>query len=179
MTPCSDLHYRRCEPQDETLLRRVAIGCYTPYYHDLWEPGGMAAYLESIYAPPRIAAELVDPNLRYEIAYLAGEPVGFSKYHFRCDRDEIINAAYLERVYVAPAVIGTGVGRCLIERMIDTARSQAREWIWLQAMSDAAKPLERYRDMGFTQCGQHHLELPKIRAKKSAMLVMRLRLTAE
>jgi diamine N-acetyltransferase len=172
-----ELLYRTCKPKDAALLRAVAISCYTPYYRDLWEPGGMEAYLNSIYEPVLLASELGDPNLCYELAYLDGEPVGFSKYHFRCDRADTCNAAYLERVYVAPSVTGRGVGRRLIERMIETARCDARDWIWLQAMSHATKPIERYRDLGFVQCAQVSLTLPKVRSAQAGMLVMRLRLT--
>ena len=172
------LAYRPCTPRDAPLLRAVAISCYTPYYRDLWEPGGMEAYLDSIYEPVLLASELADPNLRFEIAYVGDEPVGFSKYHFRCDRADTVNAAYLERVYVAPSVTGLGVGRRLIDRMIDTARGVGRDWIWLQAMSHATKPIERYRSLGFAECAQVRLALPKVRKTRAGMVVMRLRLTA-
>ncbi len=136
----------------------------------------MEAYLNSIYEPVLLTSELGDPNLRFEIAYLDAEPVGFSKYHFRCDRADTTNAAYLERVYVAQAVTGRGVGRRLIDRMIDTARGDGRDWIWLQAMLHATRPLERYRALGFSECAQVRLTVPKVRTAQAGMVVMRLRL---
>ncbi len=168
--------YRRCQPNDAALLRAVAVACYTPYYRDLWKPGGMEAYLASIYEPVLLMSELADPNLRFELVYQDGEPIGFSKYHFRCDRADTPNAAYLERVYVAPAVAGHGVGSTLIARMITTARNDGRDWIWLQAMSHASKPVARYRALGFEDCGQVTLSLPKVKPSEAAMIVMRLAL---
>lgn len=165
--------FRRCRPENANLLRQVAISCYAPYYKDLWEPGGMDVYLNSLYEPVALASELADPNLRFEIAYLRGEPVGFSKVHFRCDRAGTTNAAYLERVYVAPSVTGAGVGRRLIERMIAGARDHGRDWIWLQAMADAEKPLERYRALGFVECERTRLDLPKVRSARAGMVVLR------
>jgi diamine N-acetyltransferase len=171
--PSDDLEFRRCLPANASLLRQVAISCYTPYYQDLWEPGGMDVYLNTLYEPIALASELADPNLCFEIAYLRREPVGFSKIHFRCDRAGTTNAAYLERVYVAPSVTGAGVGRRLIERMIGGARDRGRDWIWLQAMADAEKPLERYRMLGFVEYERARLDLPKVRPGRAAMVVLR------
>ena len=174
--PLESLTYRRCGPAEAALLRAVAISCYTPYYRDLWEPGGMEEYLNSLYEPVLLASELGDPNLRFEIAYRRDEPVGFSKYHLRCDRADTPNAGYLERVYVAPSVSGAGVGRRLIERMIATARDDRRDWIWLQVMSHAAKPIERYKALGFAEYAQVRLALPRVRQAHAGMVVMRLNL---
>jgi len=171
-----NLDFRRCRATDASLLRQVATACYAPYYRDLWEPGGMEAYLDTLYEPVALASELADPNLQFEIAYRRGDPVGFSKLHFRCDRSGIRNAAYLERVYVAPAVTGTGVGTQLIERMIAGARDCGRDWIWLQAMADAKKPLERYFTLGFAECEQTLLDAPRVRPGRAAMVVLRKQL---
>ena len=168
------LSFRHCTPADAARVRRVAFACYTPYYSHLWEAGGMDAYLASLYEPIRLASELADPNLCFEIAYREEVPVGFSKLHYRCDRAGIANAAYLERVYVAPAVAGGGVGRQLIERMIAAARARGRAWIWLQSMADATKPLERYLDLGFSECERTSLDSPRVRADRRAMLVLRM-----
>jgi diamine N-acetyltransferase len=165
--------FRLCGPADGSLVRRVAYECYAPYYADLWEEGGMEAYLAALYEPVHLASELADPNLRYELAYRDAVPVGFSKLHFRCDRAETTNAAYLERVYVALSVAGLGVGRLLIERALGAARERGRAWVWLQTMADAKKPLARYLDTGFAECERTRLESPKVRLGRQAMLVLR------
>ena len=167
------LTFRHCTPADSALVRRVAFECYTPYYADLWEEGGMEAYLTALYEPVRLASELADPNLSFELACREGLPVGFSKLHFRCDRAETLNAAYLERVYVAVSVAGQGVGRRLIERALDAARDRGRQWVWLQTMADARKPLARYLDAGFVECERTRLESPKVRSDRRGMLVLR------
>lgn len=167
------LTFGHCTPVDCALVRRIAYECYRPYYADLWEEGGMEAYLASLYEPARLASELADPNLRYEIAYRDATPVGFSKLHVRCDRADTPNAAYLERVYVAASVAGTGVGRRLIERALACARGHGRAWVWLQTMADAKKPLARYLDLGFIECERTRLEAPGVRPERRGMLVLR------
>ena len=54
---------------------------------------------------PRVLPELGDPNPRFEIAYLHEQPVGLTRYHHRCDRHDTANAAQIERVYIAQAVV--------------------------------------------------------------------------
>ena len=173
------LDFRRCTPADAALLRELAARCYTPYYEDLWEPGGMEAFLGRLYDPVLLISELADPNLQFEIAYRDTVPVGFSKFHGRCDRADTPNAAYLERVYVAPHVIGLGVGRCLMDRLIHRACDLGRDWIWLQAMADAARPLERYHALGFAQIARTMLELPRVRAGRAGMVVLRKSLKSQ
>jgi len=167
------LTFRQCTPADVPLIRRIACAWYAPYYAALWEEGGMEAYLAALYEPARLASELSDSNLLYEIAYRDGMPVGFSKLHVRCDRGDTPNAAYLERVYVAPAVAGTGVGRRLIERALATARAHGRAWVWLQTMAHAEKPLARYLQLGFGECARTWLESSRVRPDLRGMLVLR------
>lgn len=169
----NEITFRRCSPADSAVVRRVAIECYAPYYADLWEEGGMEAYLASLYEPVRLASELADPNIRFELAYRRDAPVGFSKLQLRCDRADTPNAACLERVYVALSVAGLGVGRVLIDRSLSTARELGRRWVWLQTMADAPKPLERYLDAGFVECARAILDSPKVRSGRRGMLVLR------
>ena len=171
--PEAAVTFRACVPADGPLVRRVAVECYAPYYADLWEEGGMEAYLASLYEPVRLASELADPNVRFEIAYRGEQPVGFTKLHLRCDRAGIQNAAYLERVYVAVAVAGLGVGRRLIDRSLSVARERGREWVWLQTMADAHKPLARYLDAGFEEYERAELDSPRVRTGRRGMLVLR------
>jgi GNAT superfamily N-acetyltransferase len=169
------LSIEACTAPDAAWLGVLAAACYERYYAGLWEPGAMTAYLAETYAPRRLAAELTDENIHFDIAWQHGHPVGFMKTHSRCDRVETPNAAYLERVYVLPAVAGQGVGTRLIEHALARARVARRAWIWLQAMADADRPLGRYAALGFVVCGHTHLAVPGVRRDRAAMLVLRRR----
>jgi GNAT superfamily N-acetyltransferase len=87
------------------------------------------------------------------------------------------DAAHLERVYVLPAVLGRRVGEALIARVLSRAAADRRQGVWLQAMANAARPLERYRQMGFVVCGSARLQQPLVRRDLAAMLVLKKDLT--
>jgi GNAT superfamily N-acetyltransferase len=83
-----------------------------------------------------------------------------------------MNAAYLERVYVVPEMLGRRVGQALIERVIERARRDGRTKVWLQAMVEASAPLRRYHELGFTVCGSTTLVQPSVRADRAAMQIL-------
>ncbi len=163
--------FRLATPADADLLPRVARECYLPWYDHLWYPGERDAYLARTYAPERIARELADPNVVYEFALRDGRPLGFLKLERRGDRDGLLNAAYLERVYVSD-LAGRGLGTLLMERAFARARADGRSSIWLRAMDSAARPLERYVALGFREIGREVLEMPGMREEYRGMVVL-------
>ena len=168
---------RRLQPTDAARLRALAYRCYPPFYAYLWHPGGMEAYLEASFDERLLAAELADSNLVYEVLQQGGHDVAFVKWHRRADTDALPNAAYLERVYVAPEVAGHRVGSLLIERAMAAAREEGRQWMWLRAMADIDKVLARYRAAGFETFQRSAITAQGIRAEHAGMAVMRCALT--
>ncbi len=168
---------RRLLPNDAARLRALAYRCYPPFYAYLWHPGGMEAYLEASFDERLLTGELADPNLVYEVLQQGDHDVAFVKWHRRADTDALPNAAYLERVYVAPEVAGQRIGSLLIERAMAAAREDGRQWIWLRAMADVDKVLARYRAAGFETFQRSAITAKGIRVEHAAMAVMRCALT--
>lgn len=161
---------------DAAILAAAAPDCYVPYYAHLWLTGAMHAYLAATYEPVRVEAELRDPNVRFELATLAGAAVGFSKLELRRDRADLPNAAYLERVYVSPRVVGRGVGATLIARACAAAAAAGRDAIWLRAMASSPRPIGRYEAAGFVACGAESFTAPGMVDAERPMVVMAKRL---
>ena len=166
------LQFLTCTLTDADQLRALATRSYTPYYAHLWEEGGLNRYLANTYHAETLAAELSDPNVFYEMALHDGVAVAFSKSVRRCNHATSMNAAYLERVYVVPEMLGRRVGQALIERVIERARRDGRTKVWLQAMVEASAPLRRYHELGFTVCGSTTLVQPSVRADRAAMQIL-------
>ena len=160
-------------PTEAARLRALAYRCYPPFYADLWHPGAMDRYLEQSFNETHLAAELADANLVHEVAQIDHADVAFLKWHRRSDTQELANAAYLERVYVAPEVAGRRLGSLLIERVIHAAREEGRQWLWLRAMADNVKVIARYRAHGFEACGHSAIATAGVRPDRAAMVVMR------
>ncbi len=57
---------------------------------------------------------------------------------------------YIDNLGVAPSHRRQGIGRALIEAMLEQARSEGCDWVWLAADPDSDTALPFYRALGFT-----------------------------
>ncbi|MFF8989251.1 GNAT family N-acetyltransferase [Streptomyces sp. NPDC014983] len=86
-------------------------------------------------------------------ACLGREPVGWG-YWLRHTRPTHRPHADLEKIAVAAAVHGRGVGRALAAALIADARESGIEVLTLDARGDNAAALHLYRSLGFTEYGR-------------------------
>lgn len=61
--------------------------------------------------------------------------------------------AILWHLYVAPAERGQGVGRALVDRVIEAARRQAARCVWLETQNINYDAIQFYERVGFAWCG--------------------------
>lgn len=78
-------------------------------------------------------------------AYLDGEPVGVGGFKAAGPRH-----GEIKRMYVEPRARGLGVGRAILERLLDAARLGDFDVVRLETASFMAEALNLYRSVGFT-----------------------------
>jgi ribosomal protein S18 acetylase RimI-like enzyme len=86
-------------------------------------------------------------------AYLGRVLVGMG-YWRRYQRPTHWPHAELQRIAVAPAAQGRGVGRALIGALVEDARAAGIEVLTLDVRGDNASALHLYRSFGFTEYGR-------------------------
>jgi DNA-binding MarR family transcriptional regulator/GNAT superfamily N-acetyltransferase len=115
----------------------------------------LAAYLaeidrrfESGYDPTRGVPvdrdDLVPPAGAFLVARLRGEPVGCGGYKRQPD-----GAAYLKRMWVAPAARGLGLGRRLLTALEDHARAAGAPVAQLETNRALTEAIALYRSAGY------------------------------
>ncbi len=77
-------------------------------------------------------------------------PDGFAQLRFRPSLITGALDAYLEELYVAPAVRGQGLGRALLQAAIEAARVQGAARIELGTSEDDVAARDLYESAGFT-----------------------------
>ncbi|MFG2884764.1 GNAT family N-acetyltransferase [Streptomyces sp. NPDC048297] len=92
-------------------------------------------------------------NASLRAAYLDRRLVGLG-YWLRYERPTHRPHADLEKIAVAGAVHGRGVGRTLTASLIADAREAAIEVLTLDARGDNSNALHLYRSLGFTEYGR-------------------------
>ena len=101
----------------------------------------------------QVAAAVQAGDAALRAAYLDRDLVGLG-YWLRYARPTHRPHADLEKVAVAAAAHGRGIGRALTAALIADARSAGIEILTLDARGDNANALHLYRSLGFTEYGR-------------------------
>jgi ribosomal protein S18 acetylase RimI-like enzyme len=83
------------------------------------------------------------------VAEFAGEIVGLAALRY----DIWNRRAVLEHFYVVPAHRGHGLGRHLLDRVIEEARGMHARCLWLEAQNTNPGAIAFYERVGFRWCG--------------------------
>ena len=104
------------------------------------------ATLPGEYAPPRGALLLawIDQNL---VGCCALRPL---------DNADYANACEMKRLYVRPSHRSEGIGRRLVEAVLDCARLAGYDCVLLDTLDDMESARELYRDLGFEEIAPYY-----------------------
>jgi ribosomal protein S18 acetylase RimI-like enzyme len=92
-----------------------------------------------------LPGKFAPPDGEMLLALEDGEPVGCVALR-PLDQDGICE---MKRLYVAPAMRGSGLGKALVERLIEEARSRGYRQMRLDTLPSMAAAQAMYRAMGF------------------------------
>ena len=66
----------------------------------------------------------------------------------------VIDEGHILDVAVAPAFRGTGIGRLLVQKVLDECRLQGAEFVSLEVRTSNTAAISLYRQLGFIVTGQ-------------------------
>jgi GNAT superfamily N-acetyltransferase len=117
---------------------------------------------------------LLEPGARLYVAEINGEPVGIGGL-----RRLAAHEAEIKRMYVRPSSRGLGVGRAILQRLINDARTLGYRTIRLDSARFMHEAHALYRRFGFVPSSPHNWEFQGIPALRETAIFMRLDLGAE
>ena len=171
------ISYQKCGLSDISLIQETGRATYKPYYHQMWDIGGVDWYMERCFGKEVLEIELGDPNIEYLIPRNEhGQVIGILKLLLQQSTPDnsVSNALYLEKIYLMPEFFGKGIGQMLIEQTCKKAVKLGREAIWLTVMQ--CGPVKAYERAGFHQIGEVYwdFELLKPTSRKGLVMVKTL-----
>ena len=90
------------------------------------------------------------PALDYVVvAEVAGQVAGVAAVTF----EEWNRRAVLMHCYIAPAYRGQGIGRALIDNVVEAAHQRDAHCLWLETQNTNYGAIQFYQRVGFTCCG--------------------------
>jgi len=147
---------RRADAKDANLL--AALGGATNYetYFETDEPEDLAKYIADYFNPNALKIELEDKNSTFFLAEINGKAVGYAKLRegnpADCVKGE--NIVELAKLYVLEKMTRHGIGKILMQKCLDEAKSQGFDALWLAVFNLNVRAFEFYKRYGFEQVGE-------------------------
>ncbi len=148
----SDLVIRRAQPPDQAFLREM-------FYLSLYVPLGAPPFPRSVIERPELAKYIEGWGRPGDLALIAvKDSLGVGAAWLRLLKDDQRGYGYVDDetpelgVALLPESRGQGIGRILLERLLEEARSQYDGVSLAVAKGNPAERL--YRRLGFTPVGE-------------------------
>ncbi len=148
---------KRCTPGDLEDLVRISRETFSAAFEAVNNPVDFQHYLNTALSPETLLAELKDARSHFYFVYLDNALAGFFKYNEEEAQTDLQDpqAIELERIYVISEYQKMGIGRRMIDEVIERARELGKSYIWLGVWEENRKALEFYQSLGFTKFGKH------------------------
>jgi len=147
---------RRAQLEDANLLAALAATTNYETYFETDEPEDLAKYIADYFNPQAMKVELQDKNSTFFLAEMNGKAVGYAKLRkgqpAECVKDE--NAVELHRIYVLEKMTRHGIGKILLQKCLDEAKSKGFNALWLGVFNLNVRAFEFYKRLGFEQVGE-------------------------
>ena len=152
-----ELLMRRCGSDEADALRTLAVETFWTAFGHLNTPENMEIYCAKTFGAEALRRQLETPGTSFWFLYADGELAGYVKLNTDDAQTEDIgkSALEIERIYVAAAYQGQGLGGYLIEQAVETARVMGKDSIWLGVWEHNTRAIRFYGAHGFRQCGAH------------------------
>jgi ribosomal protein S18 acetylase RimI-like enzyme len=103
--------------KDIPLIRELTFKIWPVTYSPILSREQIDYMLEMMYNPASLEQQMLEQGHRFVIAYESSQPAGFASF----SRKDTDNAAYkLHKIYVLPGLQGKGVGKKLIDHIIQS-----------------------------------------------------------
>lgn len=152
-----ELCFRKCTLDDTKALQLLARQTFFETFAEMNTPENMAAYIDSTFAEEQLRGELKNVHSAFYFLYADAVLVGYLKLNTDSAQTDVQDpdALEIERIYVAKAFQGAGLGGYFIDRAVEIARAQQKSRIWLGVWERNEKALRFYEKHGFRRFGAH------------------------
>ncbi len=152
----SNIKLRKATTDDAVLLARLARETFLSTYEAFNEPRNIQEYVARAFTPAQIGQELKDSDSAFFVAERDASLIGYIKIRPAASLENVpeTGALELERIYVAKAHAGNGIGRMLLDAAVAETIRREHGYLWLGVWKDNPEAVAFYRKCGFQIVGQ-------------------------
>ncbi len=157
MSFAPSLVIRTATPADGEKLALLSRDTFCETFTAQNTPENMQDYLDTHFTPASLQKELNDPATVFFIAWLNGEPVGYTKLKVASPLHQPVKtpAMEMERLYVRKAQQGQKIGAALLQQGLNFSRNASFNTLWLGVWEHNLPAIRFYRQWGFETFGSH------------------------
>jgi ribosomal protein S18 acetylase RimI-like enzyme len=120
-----------------------AKASWKPTYKDILSEAQMDYMLDRFYSPDALVNQIVEKQHRFIIAIDNNLHAGFASYS-----KENNSVYHLQKIYIKPTQQGKGIGKALLDFVIDDIKSKGAQYIQLN-VNRYNKAVDFYKRLGF------------------------------
>ncbi|MEO8413769.1 MAG: GNAT family N-acetyltransferase [Ginsengibacter sp.] len=156
---------------DLATLHKICCEAYSQNFHDHWDDGGLANYMNKVFGIETLRKELSDKKIQYYVAFLHHEPVAFMKLNLFSNLPHLDakTGMELDKVYILPPFKGMKIGRLLLNVAFDMAKRNKKEILWLSVIDTNREAIRFYKKMGLQFHSKTELDYPKFKQDLKGM----------
>lgn len=121
----------------------------------------MEDYLKKSFSYEQLENEMKNKNSRFYIAQDDKEVIAYMKLNFTQDQTdrEYEDKLEIQRIYVLKEYKGRHIGKRLIQKAIEIAKSNSQKYIWLGVWEKNINAINFYKKQGFKKYSDHVFKL--------------------
>lgn len=140
----SEIKIRKWMKSDFKSVRKILLQTWLKTYSFIPEKD-LHIHFEKFYNEAKLNILYTDPYTQCFISELNGTPAGWMKLLNNVSQKRF----YVSSLYVLPEFQGFGIGKALMNKADETARSKNYDRIWIGVMSENKRALNWYTKQGF------------------------------
>jgi ribosomal protein S18 acetylase RimI-like enzyme len=174
-----DLQIRIATPEDAEFVALLGRITFTETFGHLFSSHQheLGTYLDHTFAVAKIRNSLGEPDNRYWLALRDRLPIGYAKLKHPSPTALLPadDPAQLQKIYVLKEFLALGVGKLLLNTVLDHAAQRGFKAIWLDVLKQNNRAIRFYERHGFQPLGD---DTYTIGAQAFQFHLMALRLAA-
>ncbi len=152
-----NLSITTCTPNDWQALQAIARTTFIETYQNKNEDANFQKYISEEFSDEKIQGEFNHSHSCFFLVKYEEKNIGYLKLNeLDAQSEDMGNDAFeLERIYLKKEFLGKGIGRKMIEKAEEVARTKNKKMLWLGVWVKNKAAIEFYKKIGFVKFGTH------------------------
>lgn len=145
------------DEEDAELIADISRKTFYEAFAAQNSKASMDKFMNEQFTQEALMAEVGEPGNIFLLAYIDDEPAGYARLKESKNPASLynVNAFEIARIYVVNKMIGTGIGKALLEECLHIAVENGKEVIWLGVWEYNTRAISFYKKFGFKKFATH------------------------